>query len=213
MQGQHHFEPKVCINLDIESLIPSHHLLRRIDEQVDFSFIHALAAPYYCQCNGRPSIDPEIFFRILVISYLYNIASDRKLCEELQYNLAYRWFCKFSLTEKIPDHSSLTRIRDRLGIDVFQVFFDNILVQCKNKGLVKGERILTDSTLIAANAALDSLQAHDPITAQQEQQAQQTRQIGLTAPPARKVTNKTHTSQSDPDASLAFKAGTPGGLK
>ncbi|CAM4437066.1 MAG: IS1182 family transposase ISLlo2 [Legionellaceae bacterium] len=160
MQGHHHFQTQVKINLDLETLIPEHHLLRRIDKYVDFSFIRGLTFPYYCPNNGRPSIDPEIFFRIMLVSYLYNIASDRQLCEELLYNMAYRWFCKLSLNDKIPDHSSLTRVRDRLGDDVFQAFFDSVIAQCNEKGLVKGERILTDSTLIAANASLDSLQAN-----------------------------------------------------
>jgi transposase len=213
MQGQHHFQPQTAVCFNLESFIPAHHLLRKMDKHIDFSFIKTLAAPYYCQEKGRPSVDPEVFFRITIVGYLYDIASDRQLCEELQYNLAYRWFCKLSLTDKIPDHSSLTRIRDRLGSEVFQAFFDSILAQCKNKGLVKGERLLTDSTLIAANAALDSLQALDPALAEQEQQTKKQHQPGLTAPPARKMSNKTHKSRTDPDASLAFKEGTPRGLK
>jgi len=91
---------------------------------------------------------------MIIIGYLYGIDSDRQLCEEIQYNLAYRWFCKLNLEDKIPDHSSLTRIRDRFGLEVFNIFFLEITEQCKEMGLVKGERVMTDGTLFQANAQL-----------------------------------------------------------
>jgi transposase len=94
-------------------------LLRKIDSHIDLNFVRELTEPFYCQNNGRPSIDPEIFFRTILIGYLYGIDSDRQLCDEIQYNLAYRWFCKLRLEDKVIDHSSLTRIRDRFGLDTF----------------------------------------------------------------------------------------------
>jgi len=96
--------------VSFDSLIPEHHFLRKIDKILDLSFIRELTAPFYCASNGRPSIDPELYFRMVLIGYLYGIASDRQLCEELQYNLAYRWFYKLNLEDRIPDHSSMTRI-------------------------------------------------------------------------------------------------------
>ena len=87
--------------------------------------------------QGRPSIDPEVFFRMQLVAYFNGITKDRRLCEEVRYNLAYRWFCRLSLGDDVPDHSSLTRIRDRLGEEVFEAVFRRIVAQCQEKGLVK----------------------------------------------------------------------------
>jgi transposase len=157
MQGEYHFESQGLVMIDMDTLISSQHILRKIDKHVDFSFIKKLTRNCYCSNNGRPSIDPEIFFRLMVVSYLYGISSDRQLCEQVRYNLAYRWFYKISLNAEVPEHSSLTRIWDRLGIKIFQEFFQEIIQQCKAKGLVTGKRIMTDGTLIEANASLNSL--------------------------------------------------------
>lgn len=210
MQGQQVFQPTISLGLDLDSFIPSHHLLRKIDKLIDFTFIRSLTEPYYCKDNGRPSIDPEVFFRMLLVGYLYGIQSDRRLCEDIHYNLAYRWFCHLSLADKVPDHSSVTRIRDRLGLAVFKQFFHAILNQCKDKGLIKGQCVISDSLLVAANASLNSLVAKDPVQAAHEQQDFRR---GLEAPKPRRVTNQTHISQTDPDATLAQKAGSPRHLK
>lgn len=149
---------------------------------------------------------------MLIIGYLYGIRSDRRLCEEVGYNLSYRWFCGFSLEDKVPDHSSLTRIRDRLGEDVFSVLFTQVLGLCKEYGLVKGEEIIVDSTLIDANASLDSFVAHAPEQARQEMEELCNR-TPLDPMPNRKISNETHTSKTDPDASLAHKKGAAQRLK
>ena len=154
MQGQQQYQHQLFHYFDIESLIPNNHLLRKINRHVNLSFINELTESFYCPNNGRPSVAPELFFRMIIIGYLYGIDSDRQLCEEIQYNLAYRWFCKLNLEDKIPDHSSLTRIRDRFGLEVFNIFFLEITEQCKEMGLVKGERVMTDGTLFQANAQL-----------------------------------------------------------
>lgn len=122
MQGQQQYQHQLFHYFDIELLIPNNHLLRKIDKHVNLHFISELTEPFYCLSNGRPSIAPELFFRMIIISYLYGIESDRQLCEEIQFNLAYRWFCKLNLEDKVPDHSSLTRIRDRFGLEVFNIF-------------------------------------------------------------------------------------------
>lgn len=132
MQGQQNFQADTVIQLTLESFIPANHRLKKIDHKVDFSFVRELTKQFYCR---RPSIDPEVFFRIVLLGYLYNISSDVRLCEELRYNLAYRWFCKLNLTDKVPNHSSLSRIRDRLDLAVFQQFFLQIIQQCQAKGL------------------------------------------------------------------------------
>lgn len=211
MQGQQQFQHQLFHYIDINSLIPQNHFLRKIDKYTDLSFVRILTEQFYCQNNGRPSIDPELFFRMILIGYLYRIESDRQLCDEIQYNLAYRWFCKLNLEDKVPDHSSLTRIRDRLGLPVFNEFFIKIVEQCKEIGLVKGERILTDGTLFQANASLDSLIPRNKDEIQCEHK--QLTKPGIQAPLSRGLSNKTHMSKTDPDASLAFKNGTPRTLK
>ena len=135
MIGRQEYQPKLFSIVDIDSLIPQNHLLRKIDKTIDLSFIREITSHLYCDNNGRPSIDPELFFRICLIIYFYNIESDRQACEEIQYNLAYRWFCRLSLEDKVPDHSSLTRIRDRLGEETFKKVFDKIVKICIDKKL------------------------------------------------------------------------------
>ncbi len=99
----------------------------RLDEKNDFEFVREMTATLYCQYNGRHSVDPVLFVRICLLTYLNNIPSDRQVCEEMQYNLAYRWFCRLSIEDVVPDHSSLTRIRDRLGEKTFKKIFDQIV--------------------------------------------------------------------------------------
>ena len=205
MQGRHAYQPKLFIQIDIEKLIPHNHLLRKIDRILDLSFVRDLTKDYYCQSNGRPSIDPELFFRMILISYIFNINSDRKLCEELRYNLAYRWYCKLEIDSSTPDHFSISKIRDRYGEEVFQIFFDKIVDLCAKHGLVKGERIITDGTLIEANASIDSMVSRDHTECDKTEYRKD-----VTAPlPSRKISNKTHISKTDPDSSLAKKEGTP----
>ncbi|MGZ3775700.1 MAG: transposase [Pseudobdellovibrionaceae bacterium] len=112
---------------------PKSHFLRRIDNVLDLSFLRELTAPLYANGKGRPSIDPEIFVRMILLEYLCNINSDRQLCEEIGYNLTYRWFCKLSLTDKVPDHSSTTRIRDRLGKKTTKLFSITLLSNAELK--------------------------------------------------------------------------------
>jgi transposase len=210
MQGQQFYEVqrRECINID--SMIPKNHILRQIHENVDLSFIRELTIPCYCLDNGRPSVDPEVFFRMNLIGYLFGIPSDRKLCEAIYYNIAYRWFCRLNLTDEVPNHSSLTKIRDRLSVNVFEQIFTQIVKQCQNLGLVTGKRVMTDSTLFPANASLDSLAPRDPNV---QENIKEGTVPGIISPKARKLRNKTHISSTDPDATLAYKRGDKRGLK
>ena len=137
MQGVHAFDPKAKTSIDLESFVAEDHFLRRIDRVLDLSFIRELTAARYADGQGRPSIDPEVYFRMQLVAYFNGITTDRRLCEEVHDNLAYRWFCRRSLADEVPDHSSLTRIRDRLGEEVFESVFRRIVEQCQQKGLVK----------------------------------------------------------------------------
>jgi transposase len=176
--------------------------------------VRELTAARYSDGKGRPSIDPEVFFRMQLVLYFCNIASERQLCVDLHHDLAYRWFCRLSLEDEAPDHSSLTKIRDRLGEEIFELVFRKIVEQCMEKGLVKEEcRVMTDATLIAADASLNSLVHNDPEQAKQEEEAQRQRRGTIDGPAPRKISNQTHRSRTDPDATLAQKRGTQRQLK
>ena len=214
MQGVHAFDPKAKVSIDLESFVAEDHFLRRIDCVLDLSFIRELTAARYADGQGRPSIDPEVYFRMQLVAYFNGITKDRRLCEEVHDNLAYRWFCRLSIVDDVPDHSSLTRIRDRLGEEIFELVFRKIVRQCQEKGLVKDEcRVMTDATLIAADASLNSLVHKDPEQAKQEEEAQRERRGMIDGQAQRTLSNQTHRSRTDPDATLAQKRGTPRQLK
>lgn len=122
MQGQQKNQQELFTYVDLAKLVPMNHLLRRIEKVLDLGFIRNLTKKYYSD-GGRPSIDPEIYFRIQLIAYIYGIDSERQLCEEICLNIAYRWFCHLSMQDEVPDHSSLTRIRDRFGESFFEEVF------------------------------------------------------------------------------------------
>ena len=139
----------------IEDLVPQDHFLRKLDQLVDFSFIYKETENYYCHHNGRPSIDPVILIKYLLVGFLFGINSERKIEQEIQVNMAYRWFLGLDLEERVPDHSTISQNRRRRfhGTDLFRRLFEQIVLQCIEKGLVDGKTILTDSTHVKANAS------------------------------------------------------------
>jgi len=157
MMGFRRFAPKLYYQLSLDRLVPQNHLLRLIAEVIDFSFVYPLARPHYSH-TGQPSVDPVVLFKALLIGYLYGITSERRLMEEIQVNLAYRWFLGYDLDEAIPDHSVLSKARVRFGMEVFEAFFNRTVDLCREAGLVHGEAAFVDSTLMQANAALASLE-------------------------------------------------------
>lgn len=138
----------------IENLVPQDHILRKIDKYIDFSFIRELTKDLYCHDNGRPAVDPVVLFKMLFIGYLFGIRSERQLIRDIEVNTAYRWFLGFSLTDKIPDHSTISQNRRRRfkNTDIAQKIFDNIVLQAISHGLVEGKVLYTDSTHLKANA-------------------------------------------------------------
>jgi transposase len=139
------------INLD--EFVPQDHLLRAVDRYLDLTEFRAHLASSYSQM-GRPSIDPELMIRMLIIGYCYGIRSERRLCEEVHLNLAYRWFCHLSLHDKVPDHSTFSknrhgRFRDS---DAFRQLFESVLRRCMAEGLVEGEGFATDASIVKADA-------------------------------------------------------------
>lgn len=138
----------------IENLVPKDHLLRSIDKYIDFSFIRNLTKDLYCLDNGRPGLDPIILFKMLFIGYLYGIRSERQLVKEIEVNVAYRWFLGMSLTDKVPNHSTISQNRRRRfsKSTVAQDIFDEIVFQSMSSGLVGGKILYSDSTHLKANA-------------------------------------------------------------
>ena len=138
---------------DLDKVVPSDHLVRQIDSILDLSWVHKELAPYYSH-TGRPSIDPVLMIRMLIIGYVFAIRSERALCRDVQVNFAYRWFCGLSIEDKIPDHSAFSRARnDRFrDSDIFRSVFERVVGACLGAGLVGGEGFAVDASLIVADA-------------------------------------------------------------
>jgi transposase len=138
---------------NLDEVVPADHLLRKINAVLDLSNLRAQLAPYYSH-TGRPSIDPELMIRMLVIGYCYGIRSERRLCEEVRLNLAYRWFCRLGLEAAIPDHSAFSRARHGRfrDADILRSVFETTVKTCMDKGLVGGEGFATDASIIRADA-------------------------------------------------------------
>jgi transposase len=162
MQGVSSGQGMLFTTIELESFVDSSHRLRKIAKVLDLDFVRERTKSLYSDNFGRPSIDPVIFFKMMIIKYLYGIDSDRQLCSDIHHNLAYRWFLGIPLEEKVPVHSSIGKIRDRLGEEVFKDVFEQIVSQCMEKGLVGGKQMITDATLIKADAAQDSVEM-DPM--------------------------------------------------
>jgi transposase len=122
----------------LETLIPCDHILKRVDKVLELSWLREEVREDYCETNGRPGIDPEAAIRLMLAGFFQGIVHDRKLMREAQVNLAIRWFAGYRLDEKLPDHSSLTRIRQRWGTQRFKRIFHKTVKMCIEAGLVNG---------------------------------------------------------------------------
>ena len=138
----------------LEDLIPRDHLLRKIDAVLDLSWLRGELKPHYSDI-GRPSICPELMIRMLLVGYGYSIRSERRLCQEVELNLAYRWFCRLGLEDRVPDHSSFSvnrhgRFRES---DILRTVFEQVVCDCMTAGLVGGEGFAVDASVIEADAS------------------------------------------------------------
>ncbi|MEG3641655.1 IS1182 family transposase, partial [Magnetococcus sp. PR-3] len=138
----------------LSSLVPEDHLLRKIDAAIEFEFIRDRVRHLYCADNGRPALDPVVLFKMLFIGYLYGIRSERQLIRDIEVNVAYRWFLGFSLTQKVPNASTISQNRRRRFNEstIYQEIFDEIVQQAMGQGMVEGRVLYTDSTHLKANA-------------------------------------------------------------
>lgn len=213
MMGVKQREDKLFYNFSLSSRIPKDHFLRKLDEAIDFSFIYKLARPYYSY-TGQPGIDPAVLLKMMLIGYLYNIASERKLAQELKVNLAFMYFLGYEIDEETPNHSVLSKARRRFGNRIFEKFFEMVVEKCKEQGLIEAEKSFIDSTLIPANASLNSvvdcdekiilrrspkdyLKAMDelnPVESENDKEPKKER--------SKAQTNQTAYSKTDPEASI-----------
>jgi transposase len=145
-------------DLSLEELVPKDNFYRRLDATLDLSFVRDLVRDCYAS-SGRPSVDPVVFFRLQLVMFFEDIRSERQLMEVAADRLSVRWFLGYDLDEPLPDHSSLTRIRERYGLEIFRRFFERIVEECFEAGLVWGEELYFDSTKVRANADADSLRS------------------------------------------------------
>jgi transposase len=153
---QRHFDRQLLVSL--ENLVPPDNCYRQLDAKLDLGFIRELVRDRYAIC-GRPSIDPIVFFRLQLILFFEGLRSERKLMESVALNLAQCWYAGYNFDEPLPDHSSLTRIRCRLGLPLFQRFFEHVVELCVQADLVWGQELLFDGTKVRANAAMSSLRS------------------------------------------------------
>ncbi len=139
---------------NLGDVVPQDHLLRDIDRLLDFTELREHLAPYYSH-TGRPSVDPELMIRMMLIGYCLGIRSDRLLCEEVKLNLAYRWFCKLSINDKVPDHSTFSKNRHGRfrEAEAFRFVFEQVLKRCMDEGLIGGEGFAVDASVVKADAS------------------------------------------------------------
>src|SRR4029079_18448299 len=155
MMGHQQFEQAALFyEFSLERHVPADHLLRSIDRFVALGDLRRELAPFYSSI-GRPSVDPELMIRMLIVGYCFGIRSERRLCEEVHLNLAYRWFCRLGLDDDVPDHATYSknrhgRFRDS---DLLRRLFETVLRRCIDEGLVGGEGFVVDASLSEADAS------------------------------------------------------------
>ena len=172
MMGRQVAQGSLCYGFRPGDHVPGDHLLRRIDGLLDLGFVREALADSY-SARGRPSIDPEL---MLLVGYLFGIRSERRLCQEVHFNLAYRWFCRLDLGDAAPDHSTFSKNRHGRfrACDVYRLLFEQVVATCAAVGLVAGRELAVDGSTIMADAswekklsgstAADELRARDTVS-------------------------------------------------
>src|SRR5213596_1501832 len=216
MMGRHSRAESLFYYFRLEDHVPENHLLRLVDRHVNLEFIRAKLKDAYSDA-GRPSIDPELLLRILLIGYLYGVTSERKLIEELRMHLAWRWFTGLGFDQEIPHHSTFSKNRHGRFQEskLFEQLFEEIVAHCLEAGLVQGEHLSVDGSFIEANAAKESripreqlveaAQVHHTVRQYLQELEQQN-------PAEEPVHQQEQVSTTDPDSTYATKGGTPARL-
>jgi transposase len=232
MLGRQRSEPTLFQYVDVEALVPKNHMLRKIDAVLDLSFVREAVAECYSSSLGRPSIDPELALRMLLLGRLYNL-SGRRLCDEIGMHVGMRWFCGMNLHDPVPDHSTLSKLKNERWVEsgLFERLFDRVVRQCSVAGLVSGRHLSGDGTQVRADASMQSLaamiEAVEPAGADADPSDGAGESVAWAEPPKPlevirgeakepqprggwkghgvKYSNATHRSTSDPDARLYRK--------
>jgi transposase len=229
MQGKKTYQEKLFVNFQLSDYVPADNFYRRLKEQLDLRFIYSLTAEYY-GTEGQKSIDPVVFIKLMLVGYLENLNSDRRIISHSRLRMDILYFIGYDLGEELPWHSTLSRTRQLYGEHVFGEVFKRVLKQCIDKGMISGRRQAIDGFFIKANASLDSLIEkeilEDAITYGQELKANEHEDkeqpvIKLKEPqgrddkglkPKKNPGNDTHYSASDPEAKMSVKPGKPTAL-
>jgi transposase len=218
MMGRQVAQGALFYGFRLDEHVPADHLLQRIDGLLDFGFVReALAASY--STSGRPSIDPELMLRMLLVGYLFGIRSERRLCEEVHLNLAYRWFCRLDLADRVPDHSTFSKNRHGRfrACDLHRLLFEQVVAKCAAAGLVAGRDVAVDGSTIMADAsrekklkgadAADELRARESVS---RPVAEYLAALDTALPPdpdEPAPVDPTSISPTDPQAALTCKHG------
>jgi len=197
----------------LEDHVPENHLLRLIDKHISFDFVRERLKQSYSDM-GRPSIDPELLLRILLIGYLYGITSERRLVEELRMHLAWRWFTGLGFDQEIPHHSTFSKNRHGRFQEskLFEELFEQIVRQCIEVGLVEGKQLSVDGTFVEANAAKESRVPRERLAeaAQVHRTVRQyLKEVEEQNPVEEPVHKQDQVSTTDPDSTYATKGGIP----
>lgn len=189
----------------LRDLLPDDHILVRVDRVLDLSWLREAVSECYSPGSGRPGIDPEVAVRLMLAGFLLGIVHDRRLLREAQVHLAIRWFIGFGLHEVLPDHSSLTRIRQRWGAERFRQIFKRTVTACVAAGIAKGEVVHVDASLIRADVSWESLAVRhvDAVRAENGDGTEVARVAGETLKTSRKSGRYKKVCLTDPDASMA----------
>jgi len=191
----------------LEDQIPEDHLLRVIDQHVDLSFVRERLKSFYSS-TGRPSIDPEVLLRLLLVGYLYGITSERRLLDEVRMHLAYRWFTRLGFEEEIPDHSTFSKNRHGRfrQSGVFREVFEEIVRRCLEAGLVEGQHLAVDGTMVGANASRQSRVPREQLK-EAARVSRTVREYLAELEQVNPVSDAEKVSTTDPDAILTTKGG------
>lgn len=215
MLGRNTSEPALFQMVDVEALVPAGHLLRRVDAVLDLSFVREAVAECYSDGAGRPSIDPELAVRMMLLGELYDIG-DRELCDEIGMHAGMRWFCRLNFHDPVPDHSTLSPLRNERWAEsgLFDRLMDEVIRQCCEAGLVSGRHLSVDGTEMRADASMKSLERRGPQPTPPDPpgppgsgsvRGQEPKPAGEWEGRGVRYRNDTHVSSTDPDARLYRK--------
>jgi transposase len=216
MMGQHDRSEALFYYFRLEDHVPETHLLRLIEKHISFGFVRERLKASYSD-TGRPSIDPELLLRILLIGYLYGITSERKLVEELRMHLAWRWFTGLGFDQEIPHHSTFSKNRHGRFQEsrLFEELFGQIVLQCVEVGLVQGQHLSVDGSFVEANASKESRIPREQlaeVAMVNHTVRQYLVELEQQNPVEEPVHKQEQVSTTDPDSTYATKGGTPARL-